>query len=52
MKSGLGKNGNFHFTPFVIAGNGKNVSKKFWGNILTLYSCNQGFIKIKKLKTA
>ena len=25
------QNGNFHFTPFVLAGNGQNVSKKFLG---------------------
>jgi len=35
-----------------MAGNGQNVSKKFLGNVLTLYSYNQGFIKIKKLKKA
>jgi hypothetical protein len=35
-----------------MAGNGQNVSKNFWWNVLTLYSYNQGFIKIKKLKTA
>ena len=46
------QNGNFHFTPFVMAENGQNVSKKVLGNVLTLHSYNQGFIKIKKLKTA
>ena len=44
------QNGNFYFTPFVMAGNGQNVSKKFLGNVLTLYSSNQGFVRIKKLK--
>ena len=42
----------FSFTPFVMAGNGQNVSKTFLQNVLTLYSHNQGFIKIKKLKIA
>ena len=41
------QNGNFHFTPFVLAGNGQNVSKKFLANFLTLYSSNQGFVRIK-----
>ena len=40
------QNGNFHFTPFVLAGNGQNVSKKFLVNVLTLYSSNQGFVKV------
>ena len=45
------QNGNFHFTPFVMAGNSQNVSKKFLGNVLTLYSANQDFVRTKKLKT-
>ena len=44
------QNGNFHFTPFVLAGNGQNVSKKFLVNVLTLYSSNQGFVRIKNQK--
>jgi len=44
------QNGNFHFTPFVLAGNGQNVSKKFLANVLTLYSSNQGFVRIKNQK--
>jgi hypothetical protein len=44
------QNGNFHFTPFVLAGNDHNVSKKFWANVLTLYSSNQGFVRIKNQK--
>ena len=44
------QNGNFHFTPFVMAGNGQNVSKKFLANVLTLYSSNQGFVRTKNQK--
>ena len=44
------QNGNFHFTPFVMAGNGQNVSKNFLVNVLTLYFSNQGFVRIKNQK--
>ena len=35
-----------------MAANGQNVSKKILGNVLTLYSYNQAFIKIKKTKNS
>ena len=47
LKKMFCQNGNFHFTLFVMAGNSKNVSKNFLANFLTLYSSNQGFVRIK-----